>query len=85
MSCCGKQRLQVVAGAKARPRPELVPNSPRPTNVFFQYVGRTGLTALGAVTGTQYRFDSPGAVIAVDFRDQASLRMIPQLRLVHSI
>jgi hypothetical protein len=41
------------------------------------------MTAMGAATGDRYRFDSPGAIVAVDIRDERSLRAIPHLRRVH--
>ena len=56
----------------------------RYSNAFFRYDGATGLTAVGAATGTRYRFESPGAVVAVDFRDQPSLQAVPHLRQVNS-
>jgi hypothetical protein len=49
----------------------------------MQYVGMTGLTVVGSTTGTRYRFDAPGAIVAVDLRDEVSLRAIPQLRRVY--
>ena len=48
----------------------------------FQYVGRTGLTAIGSATGRRYRFDGPGARVTVDAKDIHSLRAVPLLRLV---
>jgi hypothetical protein len=34
----------------------------------------------GPVTGHVYRFDAPGAIVSVDFRDVPSLRFVPNLR-----
>ena len=81
MSCCGKQRMQTPAVKRAAPEESAPPMSP--DSVWLQYVGTTGLTALGAITGARYRFNSPGAIVAVDPRDQASLRAIPYLRPVY--
>jgi len=53
------------------------------SQTFFQYTGKTSLTVVGGATGTRYHFDSPGAVVATDFRDQASLLAIPMLHRVH--
>jgi hypothetical protein len=50
---------------------------------FFQYTGKMSLTVLGGATGTRYHFDSHGAVVATDFRDQASLQAVSLLRRVH--
>jgi len=46
----------------------------------FQYVGKTAITAVGPVSGRQYRFDYPGAILPVDPRDRASLATVPNLR-----
>jgi len=48
----------------------------------FEYVGRTGLTARGGVTGTTYRFDRPGARVSIDPRDMPSLLAVPVLRRI---
>ncbi len=83
MSCCGGHRRQISVapnvqmaktegnGAQMRRAGE--------TPVYFQYTGHTGLTAAGGITGRRYRFDHPGATVAVDGRDAASLAGIPNL------
>jgi hypothetical protein len=48
----------------------------------FQYTGPTALTAIGPLSGRRYQFTRPGAVIAVDPRDRASLATVPHLRQV---
>jgi hypothetical protein len=48
--------------------------------VFFEYIGATAITAIGAATGQQYRFSSPGATVTVDARDRWSLAKVPNLR-----
>ena len=79
MSCCGNRRQQLRMSTRERE-----PSQPRRySTAFFQYVGRTALTALGTGTAQQYRFHRPGAIVAVDPRDAASLARIPQLRQVH--
>ena len=83
MSCCGSQRMAVRPDAAARPLPEKT-KAVRQTHVSLQYVGLTGLTVVGTATGTRYRFDSPGAIAAIDMRDQVSLRSVPHLRRVYS-
>ena len=50
MPCCGNQRTRVL--------PEPAAPTVRHSQVSFQYMGSTALTAMGAVTGTRYRFDS---------------------------
>jgi hypothetical protein len=56
----------------------------RYSHALLQYIGTTALTVIGAVTGARYRFDSPGATIAVDFRDLPSLQAVPNLRRVNA-
>jgi hypothetical protein len=52
---------------------------PRPKPVF-EYVGATALTVIGPGSGLRYRFDRPGATLAVDPRDRAALEAVPLLR-----
>jgi hypothetical protein len=54
-----------------------------PSHVYFQYIGSNWLIAIGPATKTYYRFDWPGAVVAVDHRDQESLEIIPQLQQLY--
>lgn len=88
MSCCGKQREQfygTVQTHKAFESVESTFQQPRPIRysmVYFEYIGKTGLTVLGPITGKHYRFDRPGARVAVDPRDRPSLAAVPRLRQV---
>ena len=87
MSCCGDRRKQFQGTAPNR-RPDslgaarvaAVPE--RQFNVCFEYVGQTGLTVIGAVTGRRYRFDRPGSRVIVDARDRPSLAAVPNIRQV---
>ena len=86
MSCCGKKREQVATEVSARPHSgRLVSNSAMPqqtlqSRVFFEYVGRTGLTVIGSATGKQYRFERTGARLEVDLRDRFTMSAVPNLR-----
>lgn len=94
--CCGGKRQQQfrMAGAKAKPatfaRPFTTaaaqaapPESPaQASSVYFQYVGKTGLTIESPTTGKRYRFDKPGDQLAVDPRDRMLLLYVPNLRPV---
>jgi hypothetical protein len=53
-----------------------------PTNVYFEYVGATGMSVRGPVSGRRYRFETPGSRLVVDPRDKASMAAIPNLRQV---
>jgi hypothetical protein len=39
---------------------------------------------VGPLTGQRYRFDGPGAIVAIDEKDEPSFRAIPNLRRVKS-
>lgn len=84
MSCCGKHRA--AGGSPARIPTTTNGNSTRPpvrqTSVFFEYVGRTGVTVVGPVSGRRYRFDAPGSRQPVDPADKPSLAAVPALRQV---
>lgn len=56
----------------------------RYSHAFFEYVGPTAMTAIGRSTGKHYRFDRPGARVAVDPADRASVAQVPHLREVYS-
>lgn len=80
MGCCGKNR----------PVPQVESNSPAPvmhlprvsSAQYFEYVGKTGLTVIGPVTGQRYRFARPGMLLAIDERDSPSMVGIPNMRRV---
>jgi len=87
MGCCGNRRLQaratgpaVLGGTEAAAGAVQRRTATAP-EVVFQYVGTTGLTVQGPITGKHYRFASPGARVAVDGRDAPSVRGVPNLRL----
>jgi len=79
MSCCGKQRHQFFGTVPAPPPADAGRRQPA---VRFEYVGTTGLTVQGPVTGAQYRFGNPGAQVLVDARDALSVAAVPQLRRI---
>jgi hypothetical protein len=88
MTCCGKKRAQARQTTQAsrvleRGEQTSVQHQPeRAAPVYFQYTGKTKLTVIGRETRRRYRFDSPGAVVAVDLRDRRSLAAVPTLRYV---
>jgi hypothetical protein len=58
------------------------PEPAAPGGILLEYVGKTGLTAVGPITGLRYRFDRPGSRIIEDSRDEPSLASVPNLRPV---
>jgi hypothetical protein len=90
MSCCGKMRRQPgVTFNPERPQhtgsrlPARSPDRFAMGTIFFEYIGVTAITAVGAVTGRQYRFAIPGVPVATDLRDRWSLLKVPNLREIH--
>lgn len=88
MPCCGEKRRQIAqASSLSRATKPLQglstanrePSPWRPA-VYFEYVGKTGMTVFGPVTSKRYRFNGNGTVVAVDVRDAPSLRTVPRLK-----
>lgn len=83
MSCCGKQREQFLGTSQTPPRGNDKPRQPlTQLAIRFEYVGATGLTVVGPVTGKRYRFDKPGSRLLVDLQDAPSMASVPHLRRV---
>lgn len=87
MSCCGKKRASVVTQANlirksAGVNPVVAPAQIPPAfgGSILEYVGASGLTVRGPVSGHVYRFSKSGTRISVDARDTPYLLAIPQLR-----
>ena len=80
MGCCGKNR-SVATFADVRETPR-VTFTPRVTisAEYFEYVGKTALTAVGSVTRRRYHFAGPGAVVEVDGYDAPGMAGVPNLR-----
>jgi hypothetical protein len=83
MSCCGQQREQLPGIRRVSPQANDRQRQPSsPLAIRFEYVGATGLTAVGPVTGKRYRFDNYGSRVLVDPRDAPSMAAVPHLRRV---
>ena len=83
MGCCGKNRstIRVVENqALENHDQQRVTFTPRPSFQYFEYVGATGITAFGSVTGRCYRFATRGAIVAIDDRDAPSMSGVPNVR-----
>lgn len=81
MSCCGqaRQRLRWVDSNQPTPRHATL-GTQSPSLIYFEYIGKTGLTVTGPITGQRYRFPKTGAKIAVDSNDAPSLAVNPNLQ-----
>lgn len=86
MSCCGQKRTQERATPRASVHGSGTPYAAAGRfpmgRAYFEYIGKTAITAVGAVTGRQYRFATPGVPVVVDARDRGSLARVPHLREV---
>jgi hypothetical protein len=80
MPCCG----QIIHLLPKNGKPGKVEPRDRQAHatIKFQYTGKTGLTVIGPITGMQYRFDGPGAILPVDARDHRAVAAVPNLRRV---
>lgn len=66
----------VLSAADPIPTPTAAPRA----KPLFEYVGRTALTVTGPSSGMRYRFERPGARLAVDPRDRQGMAAVPLLR-----
>lgn len=88
MGCCGNQRQrqygkQSVVKDSVQMHSPIHDIPPRDhKEVFFQYVGKTGLAVIGPVSEMRYRFVGHGAILSVDPRDRGALVNVPNLRQV---
>jgi len=84
MCNCGKKRSeysqQARAGSTGTQRKTAVKNSTGYSS--FEYTGKTALTIIGNVTGTKYRFTSPGNTQNIDHLDTPGMMSVPVLRKV---
>ena len=82
MSCCGNQRgmlppIPIPAPRTERGRPALPGQA-----IQYEYVGATGMTVVGPITGQRYRFAAYGSRLAIDPRDAPSMVTVPHVRRV---
>ena len=88
MSCCGQQRQRFsvgTAGADQTRRRQAAdrPAGPRPSAyAYFQYTGSTGMSVRAPNSGSRYRFNGAGAIVAVDPKDRRALAAVRNLRQV---
>jgi hypothetical protein len=89
--CCGKNRTAVSQTRVGPPAGRSVQTPPafttrqRSSAAYFEYTGKTALTAVGPVSGMRYRFATPGSRVAVDLRDRKHLAAVPNLVQVRSL
>jgi len=82
-----RKQIGSAAGPAAQTKrlpPPIPPRAARFGKVQLEYIGPTGLTVRGRISGQIYRFPETGARAAVDTRDAPSLLAVPQLRRVQA-
>jgi hypothetical protein len=83
MSCCGSKRekyAQAVSNSLAQQPDETITPATMWTDVYFEYTGETALTVTGNVSGKRYRFNHPGEILLIDYRDASGMRGVPVLK-----
>ncbi len=83
MSCCGSKREKYNQSVSNSLAQEVQNDAPaaRWSDVQFEYTGETGLTITGNVSGKRYRFNPPGEVLSIDYRDASGMRGGPVLKV----
>jgi len=81
--CCGKKSSHLQATTHDQLAMPRVPARVSPQGgAKFQYVGSTGATVIGPVSGVVYRFSGPGSRQQVDPRDRPGLARVAVLKYV---
>ncbi len=85
MCNCGKKRTglsqQANTSINNRTQVQAPPMQVKQT-VVFQYTGNTALTVTGSITRKNYRFNFPGDIQHIDFKDAAAMTAIPVVKRV---
>ena len=81
--CCSRNRMIQRTGTSVPTHnANRFAGQQRQQGVTFVNVGNAGVAVRGPISGTEYRFEWPGARIEVDPRDRVLLASIRQLRQV---
>ena len=52
-------------------------------DVYFEYTGSSALSVTGKISGKHYRFNQPGNIQPIDYRDAIAMMAVPVLRKVN--
>ena len=88
--CCGKNRTGISQTtsstvSRAVQSPPAFLMGQRSSTAYFEYTGKTAMTAMGPLSGRTYRFVSPGCRLEVDLRDCRHLAAVPNLVRIKSL
>ncbi|MEI9810559.1 MAG: hypothetical protein WDO16_23285 [Bacteroidota bacterium] len=81
MACCGNKRNEYSRSLDIAQ----VPGSPAAVvttqeDIPFEYIGNTGLTVTGNISGRKYRFSGNGDIQLINYRDAGGMMAVPVLR-----
>ena len=79
MCNCGKKRIETFDPYQ-RISNRVDDSELNKEDIRFEYIGKTGLTVTGSVTGRKYRFDFSGDVQPVDYKDSVGMMAVPVLQ-----
>ena len=83
MCNCGTKRNLLQQDAKLLSNPATArQNKSHWADSKFEYIGKTGLSVTGPITGRRYRFNFTGDVQLIDYRDTTSVAQIQLLKQV---
>ncbi len=80
MSCCGKKRDEFTQSLSSTTSNNSAPVVKMWDDVLFEYTGETGLTVKGSVSRNMYRFNNPGDIQLIDYRDASGMMAVPVLK-----
>ena len=81
MCNCGSKRIVSQQSSRSvNTKPVQTMPAKRVTEMPFEYVGNTGLTVTGSVTGKRYRYAKKGDVVMIDYRDSYAMLKVPVLK-----
>lgn len=83
MCNCGKKRNTIAQPLSGNVVTERTLTKMWP-DVNFEYTGKSGLSVTGSVTGKKYRFNHPGDVQLIDYRDASGMAAVPHLKKVRA-
>jgi hypothetical protein len=79
MACCGQSRTSFRTGRRLSSGAGAgIENAS--VMATFEYIGSTGMTVVGPISGVKYRFSAPGSRVHVHWRDVPSMDGVPNLR-----
>jgi hypothetical protein len=79
MCNCGKNR-SIISQTLSGNAIQETPTSKMWADVNYEYTGKSGLSVTGGITGKKYRFNYPGDVQLIDYRDAPVMAAVPHLK-----